>query len=47
MDLSESGETKVSNLEVHCIINKNILKFQVSVNDTFSVHVVEHVHHLG
>jgi len=46
VDFSEGGEAKICNLEVHVIINEDVFKFQVSVNNTLSMHVLEHIAHL-
>lgn len=47
MHFSESGKSEVSNLQVHRLINKDVLKFEVSVNNSFSMHIMKDVHHLG
>lgn len=47
VDLLVSGETEVSNFQIELIIDEDVLKLEVSVNDTFSLHVGQNVDHLG
>ena len=44
-----SGQPKVCDLEVHLLIDKNVTKLQVAVDDVLSVHVdhaVQQLHHV-
>jgi len=40
------GKSKVSNFEIEIIIYKNVFKFQISVDNSFSLHVAKYVYHL-
>ena len=46
VDFSEGGEAKVSNFEVHVVVNEDIFKFKVSMDNSFAVHVLDNVAHL-
>jgi len=46
VDLLVSGETEISDFEIHAVVNQNIFKFQVSVYYTFSLHVAHDFTHL-
>jgi len=45
-DLLVSGESEVSYFEVHLFIYQNILEFKVSVNNSFLLHITNHIKHL-
>jgi len=46
VDFPEGGKAEISNFKVHGFVDKDVFKFQISVDDTFSVHVLEYVAHL-
>jgi len=46
MDFSESGESEICHLQIHVFVDQDIFKFEVSVNDSFSVHVFKDIAHL-
>jgi len=46
MDFSEGGESEISHFQIHVIVNQDIFKLQISVNDSFTVHVLEDIAHL-
>ena len=46
VDFPEGGEAEICNLEIHVVIDEDVFKFQISVNDTLSMHVLEHIAHL-
>lgn len=46
VDLLVSGEPEVSNFQIELIIDEDVLKFEVSVHDTFSLHVGQNLDHL-
>jgi len=46
MNFPEGGEAEISDFEVHVVVDEDVFKFQVSVNDTLAVHVLEHIAHL-
>jgi hypothetical protein len=46
VDFSEGGKAKIGDLQVHVLINQDVFKFEVSVNDALAVHVLKHITHL-
>jgi len=46
VNFSKCGKSKISNLQIHKVVNQDIFKLQVSVNDSLAVHVFEDVAHL-
>jgi hypothetical protein len=46
VDFLVSGKAEISNFEVHIVVNQNVLELQISVNNTFSLHVTENFAHL-
>jgi hypothetical protein len=46
VDLAESCKAEVCDLQVHLLIDEDVLKFEIAMDDTFAVHVVENVKHL-
>jgi len=41
-----SSKTKISYFQIHLIINKDILKFQITMNYAFALHVTDHFNKL-
>ena len=46
MDFSECSESKIGNFQIHVVVNKDIFKFQISMNDSLAVHVFKDFAHL-
>ena len=46
IDSLVSSESEISHFKVHVVVNQNVLKFQVSVDDSFALHVAHNFNHL-
>ena len=46
VDFSEGSKAEIGDLQIHALIDQDVFKFEVSVNDSFSVHVLENITHL-
>jgi len=47
VDFLVGCEAEISDFQVHLVIDEDILKFEVSVNDAFSLHVGQNIKHLA
>ena len=46
IDVLVAGETEVSKLQVEVLVEQNVLKLQVTVNDSLAVHELESIKNL-
>jgi len=47
VNFPESCESEVSDLQVHVVVNQNVFELEVTMDDALSMHVFQHIAHLG